>query len=59
MGFGVELTRRFVVSFVGSIFGRVLFRWRKEAGLTGKRQQTDDPRGSRLVEGFIPVRFSL
>ena len=33
----------------------LLFRWRKEAGLTGKRGQTDDPRGSRLVAGFVPV----
>ena len=33
----------------------LLFRWRKEAGLTGKRRQTDDPRGSRCVAGFVPV----
>jgi transposase len=36
----------------------LLFRWRKEAGLRGKRGQTDDPRGSRLVEGFVPVRIA-
>jgi transposase len=36
----------------------LLFRWRKEAGLTGKRRQTDDPRGSRLVEGFVPVQIT-
>jgi transposase len=36
----------------------LLFRWRKEAGLTGKRRQTDDLRGSRLVEGFVPVQIT-
>jgi hypothetical protein len=34
----------------------LLFRWRKEAGLTGKRRQADDPRGSRRVAGFVPVQ---
>ena len=58
----VEETQHLPVSAVARKHGMaksLLFRWRKEAGLTGKRQQTDDPRGSRLVEGFIPVRFSL
>ena len=36
----------------------LLFRWRKEAGLRGKRRQTDDPRGSRLIEGFVPVQIT-
>jgi transposase len=36
----------------------LLFRWRKEAGLTGKRGQTDDPGRSRLVAGFVPVQIA-
>ena len=36
----------------------LLFRWRKEAGLTGKRRQTDEARASRLVDGFVPVRIA-
>ena len=57
----VEETRHLPVSAVARKHGMaksLLFRWRKEAGLTGKRRQTDDPRGSRLVEGFVPVRIA-
>ena len=56
----VEATRHLPVSAVARKHGMaksLLFRWRKEAGLTGKRRQTDDPRGSRLVEGFVPVQI--
>ena len=54
----VEETRHLPVSAVARKIGMaksLLFRWRKEAGLTGKRRQTDDPRGSRVVAGFVPV----
>ena len=57
----VEETRHLPVSAVARKHGMaksLLFRWRKEAGLTGKRGQTDDPRGSRLVAGFVPVRIA-
>ena len=57
----VEETRHLPVSAVARKYGMaksLLFRWRKEAGLTGKRRQTDDPRGSRLVEGFVPVQIA-
>jgi len=57
----VEETRDLPVSAVARKHGMaksLLFRWRKEAGLTGKRGQTDDPRGSRLVAGFVPVRIA-
>ena len=57
----VEETRHLPVSAVARKYGMaksLLFRWRKEAGLTGKRRQTDDPRGSRLVAGFVPVQIA-
>ena len=57
----VEETRHLPVSAVARKYGMaksLLFCWRKEAGLTGKRRQTDDPRGSRLVEGFVPVQLA-
>ena len=57
----VEETRHLPVSAVARKYGMaksLLFRWRKEAGLMGKRRQTDDPRGSRLVEGFVPVQIA-
>jgi transposase len=57
----VEETQHLPVSAVARKHGMaksLLFRWRKEAGLTGKRRQTDDPRGSRLVEGFVPVQIT-
>ncbi len=57
----VEETRHLPVSVVARKLGMaksLLFRWRKEAGLTGKCRQTDDPRGSRLVAGFVPVQIT-
>lgn len=57
----VEETLHLPVSAVARRHGMaksLLFRWRKEAGLPCKRRQTDDPRGSRLVEGFVPVRIA-
>ena len=36
----------------------LLFRWRKEAGFSGKRRQAGDPRGSRCVAGFVPVQIT-
>ena len=57
----VEETQHFPVSVVARKRGMaksLLFRWRKEAGLTGKRRQTDDPRGSRRVAGFVPVQIA-
>ena len=57
----VDETRHLPVSAVARKYGMaksLLFRWRKEAGLTGKRRQTDDPRGSRVVAGFVPVQIA-
>ena len=57
----VEETQHLPVSAVARKHGMaksLLFRWRKEAGLTGKRRQTDDLGRSRLVEGFVPVRIA-
>ena len=57
----VEETQHLPVSAVARKHGMaksLLFRWRKEAGRTGKRRQTDDPRGSRLVAGFVPVQIA-
>ena len=57
----LEETRDLPVSAVARKHGMaksLLFRWRKEAGLTGKRRQTDDPRGSRCVAGFVPVQLA-
>jgi transposase len=57
----VEETQHLPVSVVARKLGMaksLLFRWRKEAGLTGKRRQTDDPRGSRVVAGFVPVQIA-
>ena len=57
----LEETRDLPVSAVARKHGMaksLLFRWRKEAGLTGKRRQTDDPRGSRCVAGFVPVQIA-
>jgi transposase len=48
----VEETQHLPVSAVARKHGMaksLLFRWRKEAGLTGKRRQ---------VEGFVPVRIA-
>ncbi|MGB9142848.1 MAG: transposase, partial [Aestuariivirga sp.] len=48
----VEETKHLPVSAVACKHGMaksLLFRWRKEAGLTGKR---------RHVEGFVPVRIA-
>jgi transposase len=48
----VEETQHLPVSAVARKHGiakSLLFRWRKEAGLTGKRRQ---------VEGFVPVRIA-
>jgi transposase len=56
----VEETQHLPVSVVARKLGMaksLLFRWRKEAGLTGKRRQADDPRGSRRVAGFVPVQI--
>ena len=47
----VEETRHLPVSAVARSHGMaksLLFRWRKEAGLSGKRRQ---------IEGFVPVRI--
>jgi transposase len=57
----VEETQHLPVSAVARKHGMaksLLFRWRKEAGFMGKRRQTDDPRGSRLVAGFVPVQIA-
>jgi transposase-like protein len=57
----VEETQHLPVSAVARKHGMaksLLFRWRKEAGLTGKRRQTDDPGGSRCVAGFAPVQIA-
>jgi transposase len=57
----VEETQHLPVSVVARKLGMaksLLFRWRKEAGLTGKRRQADDPRGSRRVAGFVPVQIA-
>jgi transposase len=64
----VDDTRLASVSSVARKYGMaksLLFRWRKEAGLSrarsdgsGKRRQADDPRGSQRVEGFVPVRIA-
>ena len=57
----VEETQHLPVSVVARKLGMaksLLFRWRKEAGLTGKRRQTDNPRGSQLVAGFFPVQIA-
>ena len=57
----VEETQHLPVSLVARKLGMaksLLFRWRKEAGLTGKRRQADDPRGSRRVAGFVPVQIA-
>jgi transposase len=57
----VEETQHLPVSAVARKLGMaksLLFRWRKEAGLTGKRRQTDDPRGSRVIAGFVPVQIA-
>jgi transposase-like protein len=56
----VEETQHLPVSVVARKLGMaksLLFRWRKEAGLTGKPRQADDPRGSRRVAGFVPVQI--
>jgi transposase len=48
----IEETQHLPVSAVARKHGMaksLLFRWRKEAGLTGKRRQ---------VEGFVPVRIA-
>ena len=48
----VEETQHLPVSAVGRKHGMaksLLFRWRKEAGLTGKRPK---------IEGFVPVRIA-
>ena len=48
----VEETRHLPVSAVARKHGMaksLLFRWRKEAGLSGKRRQ---------IEGFVPVRIT-
>jgi transposase len=48
----VEQTQHLPVSAVARKYGvakSLLFRWRKEAGLSGKR---------RNVEGFVPVRIA-
>ena len=48
----VEETRHLPVSAVARRHGMaksLLFRWRKEAGLSGKRRQ---------IEGFVPVRIT-
>jgi transposase len=57
----VEETQHLPVSVVARKLGMaksLLFRWRKEAGLTGKRRQADDPRGSQRVAGFVPVQIA-
>jgi transposase len=57
----VEETQHLPVSAVARKHGMaksLLFRWRKEAGFTGKRRQTDDPGGSRCVAGFVPVQIA-
>jgi transposase len=57
----VEETQHLPVSVVARKLGMaksLLFRWRKEAGLTGKRRQADDPGGSRRVAGFVPVQIA-
>jgi transposase len=57
----VEETQHLPVLLVARKLGMaksLLFRWRKEAGLTGKRRQADDPRGSRRVAGFVPVQIA-
>lgn len=64
----VDDTRLASVSSVARKHGMaksLLFRWRKEAGLSrarsdgsGKRRQADDPKGSRRVAGFVPVQIA-
>ena len=57
----VEETQHLPVSVVARKLGMaksLLFRWRKEAGLAGKRRQADDPRGSRRVAAFVPVQIA-
>lgn len=58
----VDETQHLPVSVVARNLGMaksLLFRWRKEAGLTGKRRQTDEPRGSRRVADFVPVQIAI
>ena len=57
----VAETQHLPVSVVARKLGMaksLLFRWRKEAGLGGKRRQADDPSGLGRVAGFVPVQIA-